>query len=114
MNEEDLRQMALTHIAANEQGDALDEASALKLATAVRDQCTAEFNAQLDGALLYITAMVVKAGGIVEFEDSELRAVGDYILERADPESGGLILRAYKPLEHAPIEPPPDRHIIVP
>lgn len=65
-----------------------------------------EIGSETRDSFNYITALVVKAGGAVELSEGELREVDAYQLERADPESGGLVLRAFKPQEAPQIEAP--------
>lgn len=76
------------------------------LVTTLKMEMGAEMLAESQAAMNYVCALVVKAGGAVEFSEADLRDVDAYQLERADPESGGLVLRAFKPQEAPKIEAP--------
>jgi hypothetical protein len=52
---------------------------------------------QQEGAFLYITAMVHANGGAVELSKEDMEAAIGLVLERGDPEDGGLILRTSRP-----------------
>ena len=90
----------------------LAQNSATLLAT-IKVETASEIAEQSQAAMAYITALVVKAGGVVELSGDELAAVDEYQLERAEPD-GGLALRAFKPSEEPKIETPPQRDIILP